>query len=194
MVIHLTRRISKEDWNRSAARHLLNRAGFGVPTKRIDQLARLGPRRAVNLMLNGHPGAQPIEEPDWLTEAESFQERRKEFKDLDQEQRRKLRMQMQRQERQAINRLKTWWLLQMLNTEHPLREKMAHFWHGHFATSAAKVTDANLMHLQNELLRKFKHRRRVFLLTAVGTDVLKRFRSSRRNRNCVNGETSIVFN
>jgi uncharacterized protein (DUF1800 family) len=41
----------------------------------------------------------------------------------------------------------------MLHTPHPLLERMTLFWHGHFATSAAKVTDADLMFQQNKLLR-----------------------------------------
>ena len=47
---------------------------------------------------------------------------------------------------------------------------------------------------ENELLRKFKHRRWVLFLTAVGTVVLKRFPSNRRTCNCVSVDTSIVFN
>lgn len=49
--------------------------------------------------------------------------------------------------------LASWWLHRMLNTPSPLREKMTLFWHGHFATGAEKVQDAELMHTQNTLLR-----------------------------------------
>jgi uncharacterized protein (DUF1800 family) len=42
----------------------------------------------------------------------------------------------------------------MLHTPHPLLERMTLFWHGHFAVSAAKVTDAELMFQQNALLRR----------------------------------------
>jgi uncharacterized protein (DUF1800 family) len=45
------------------------------------------------------------------------------------------------------------WVYRMLHTPTPLREKMTLFWHGHFATSADKVNDAELMQQQNELLR-----------------------------------------
>jgi uncharacterized protein (DUF1800 family) len=41
-----------------------------------------------------------------------------------------------------------------MHSPHPLEEKLTLFWHGHFATSAAKVTDHSLMLAQNELLRK----------------------------------------
>src|SRR5690606_21813964 len=51
-------------------------------------------------------------------------------------------------------KLSAWWLYVMLRTPDVLREKMTLFWHGHFATSAAKVQDAWLMHRQNELFRR----------------------------------------
>ena len=49
--------------------------------------------------------------------------------------------------------LAVWWLHRMLNTPNPLVEKMTLFWHGHFATGAEKVQDAELMYTQNKLLR-----------------------------------------
>ncbi len=49
--------------------------------------------------------------------------------------------------------LASWWLHRMLNSPKPLKEKMTLFWHGHFATGAEKVQDAELMHQQNTLLR-----------------------------------------
>ena len=42
----------------------------------------------------------------------------------------------------------------MRHTPAPLVEKMTLFWHGHFATSAAKVREPKLMLQQNELLRR----------------------------------------
>ena len=50
--------------------------------------------------------------------------------------------------------LAAWWVYVMLHTPHPLLEQMTLFWHGHFATSAEKVTDAELMLEQNRLLRR----------------------------------------
>jgi len=50
--------------------------------------------------------------------------------------------------------LSGWWLHRMRHTPAPLVEKMTLFWHGHFATSAAKVRKAELMLAQNELLRR----------------------------------------
>ncbi|HEX2849767.1 MAG TPA: DUF1800 domain-containing protein [Acidimicrobiales bacterium] len=47
-----------------------------------------------------------------------------------------------------------WWLRRMAATAVPLREKIALFWHGHFATSIEKVKSAALMVAQNEVLRR----------------------------------------
>lgn len=50
-------------------------------------------------------------------------------------------------------RAQEWWLTEMATGADPLREKMTLFWHGHFATSWAKVDDQKLMNDQNHILR-----------------------------------------
>ena len=50
-------------------------------------------------------------------------------------------------------RLQAAWLYRMILTPHPLRERLTLFWHGHFATSDAKVNDPGLMAAQNALIR-----------------------------------------
>ena len=49
--------------------------------------------------------------------------------------------------------LSLWWLDRMVAAQVPLREKLALFWHGHFATSVQKVKDPALMYAQNQALR-----------------------------------------
>ncbi|MGE3809233.1 MAG: DUF1800 domain-containing protein [Gemmataceae bacterium] len=46
------------------------------------------------------------------------------------------------------------WLGRMLRGQYPLHEKMSLFWHGHFATSIAKVGDGAAMERQNHLIRR----------------------------------------
>lgn len=53
-----------------------------------------------------------------------------------------------------IERLATWWLRRMMTTKTPLAEKLALFWHNHFATGNHKVDDVHLMHRQNQVFRK----------------------------------------
>src|ERR1035437_5744331 len=53
-----------------------------------------------------------------------------------------------------IDDVRTWWIYRMIHSERPLVEKMTFFWHGHFATSVAKVGNAFLMYRQNQLFRE----------------------------------------
>lgn len=47
-----------------------------------------------------------------------------------------------------------WWLDRMVAAEQPTTEKLAWFWHGHFATSIQKVRNARAMLVQNETFRR----------------------------------------
>jgi uncharacterized protein (DUF1800 family) len=51
------------------------------------------------------------------------------------------------------SRLKGWWVYRMLFGPDPLTERLTLLWHGHFATSNAKVDNLALMRRQNETLR-----------------------------------------
>jgi hypothetical protein len=53
-----------------------------------------------------------------------------------------------------VTQLRAWWLYTMIESGHPLREKLTLFWHNHFATSHAKVRSTRLMFEQNLTLRK----------------------------------------
>jgi uncharacterized protein (DUF1800 family) len=48
-----------------------------------------------------------------------------------------------------------WWLDRMAAVDAPFPERMAWFWHTHFATSIQKVKFAKLMYQQNETFRQF---------------------------------------
>ena len=64
-------------------------------------------------------------------------------------------------ERTAANRTRSaqatalaqWWLARMVAVRDPFPEKLALFWHGHFATSIRKVREAAYMLSQNEIFR-----------------------------------------
>lgn len=126
-------------WNLAAARHLLNRAGFGVPRGLAESLAGMTPEGAVDYLLNYEdiPFAYP--EPDFLEPAFTNRERKALRKVLNEEERREQRQEWQRAERLAVRELRAWWVQRMRLSPRPLEEKMALFWHGHFATSAQKV-------------------------------------------------------
>lgn len=116
-------------WSRELSAHLLRRAGFGPNWAEIEQALAAGPAAAVDGLLAGGPAS-----PSFYEETEST------FRPLIAS--------------GNLQHLPAAWLYVMLRTPHPLREKMTLFWHGHFATSAAKVTNAGMMYQQNTLLRR----------------------------------------
>jgi uncharacterized protein (DUF1800 family) len=46
-----------------------------------------------------------------------------------------------------------WWYDRMVTTSRPFHEKMALFWHGHFTSSAEKISDIGWLYDQNRLFR-----------------------------------------
>ena len=63
-----------------------------------------------------------------------------------------------------------WWLMRMLDTPRPLQERVALFWHNHFATSTGKVRQAALVSRQIDLFRRLGLGDFRELLIAVGRD------------------------
>lgn len=55
----------------------------------------------------------------------------------------------------GVESLAAWWLRRMLETEHPLQEKMTLFWHGRFGIGMARVRDPQLMAKHVRLLRTY---------------------------------------
>jgi uncharacterized protein (DUF1800 family) len=67
--------------------------------------------------------------------------------------------------------LRAWWAHRLLDSANPLVEKMTLFWHGHFATSHAKVQSVPQMAAQNALFRRHALGGFRELLHAVARDV-----------------------
>jgi len=131
--------IDPSAWDFGAARHLLNRAGLGVPNALAEQLAGMTPEAAVGYLVDYEAIDFAFPEPDFLVPAMTNRERNLKRRGLDEEARRELQRTMQREERAAVQQLRSWWVQRMRVSPRPLQEKMALFWHGHFATSAQKV-------------------------------------------------------
>jgi uncharacterized protein (DUF1800 family) len=127
------------DWTAGTARHLLNRAGFGVPAAAVERLAGMGRDKAISAFVEFDAYRDNAPKRDFLVKPLTRDEIRELYAGLSQEERAKKRAEIRRAERQAIERLRMWWLRQMQVTTRPLQEKLALFWHGHFATSAQKV-------------------------------------------------------
>ncbi len=56
------------------------------------------------------------------------------------------------------NRVAYWWANRMLTSPRPLQEKMALFWHGHYAVNEPKVRDYRKLLGRTAALRKPRHR------------------------------------
>lgn len=63
-----------------------------------------------------------------------------------------------------------WWLMRMLDTPRPLQERIALFWHNHFATSTGKVRQSALVSRQIDLFRRMGLANFRDLLLAVTRD------------------------
>jgi uncharacterized protein (DUF1800 family) len=113
-------------WTRRLAAHLYRRAGFAASSSTLDWSVANGLAATLDALFADEPTAT----------AESTDASGRLVANG-----------------QSSDGLAAWWLLRMLQTPAPLKEKMTLFWHGHFATSAAKVTNPRAMLEQNRLLR-----------------------------------------
>ncbi|MBL8815876.1 MAG: DUF1800 domain-containing protein [Planctomyces sp.] len=114
-------------WDRRSAAHLFRRAGFGATSKELDEALEKHPQEVVESLLNATESDEYQEQSDRLAAAAVATGN--------------------------LKQLPAWWSYRMLTTPAQLLEKTTLFWHGHFATSAAKVEDARLVLTQNRLLR-----------------------------------------
>jgi uncharacterized protein (DUF1800 family) len=155
-------------WSWQEAGHLLNRAGFGGSPAEITQWHLLGREKAVEKLLTHQekPGWMPV--PDWADPEKIREEAREKFVAIREmrvaskglsaaeadRKRREVQRKFQQQDRRRGLELQQWWLERMKNSEAPLREKMALFWHDHFATSVQKVRQPYLLLRQNQTFRE----------------------------------------
>ncbi len=118
-----------QPWNRKLAAHLFRRAGFAAS---VDELTEA---------LDGSPAQLAHQWVVNSAEASSFREQADALA---------LTIVAGGDPRQ----LAAAWTYRLLYTPNQLLEKTTLFWHGHFATSADKVTDSGMMWAQNQLLRQ----------------------------------------
>ncbi len=143
-----------KNWNYDTAAHLLNRAGFGGTPAEIETLHGQGLEGAVDSLLQPPNELIDVSAQSWSKPVD-LQKKRAELQQLKAipaEQKTK-RKEMRKEQRDEMQDLRFWWLTRMKETHAPLVEKMALFWHGHFATSAQKVNGAYVMWRQNATFR-----------------------------------------
>ena len=138
-------------WDLARVAHLHRRAGFAAPWAVLQRDLRDGPEASVGRLLDGEatgPDGKPASDFEALADE----------------------MARQLAPSASLTRLQGIWLYRMISTGHPLRERMTLFWHGHFATSQAKVNNPELMQRQNNLFRAHALGDFKSLLEAVGKD------------------------
>jgi uncharacterized protein (DUF1800 family) len=123
--LHPALRPYEGEWDFGAAAHLWRRAGFGAPPDRIDDALRRPIGEEVARLVDGPGKDRPVDELETIFDAVLGANN--------------------------PDHARAWLLARMVRSEHPLREKMALFWHGHFATSIAKVRDLEWMMNQYRL-------------------------------------------
>ncbi len=141
--------LKPEAFDRAAAAHLLNRAGFGGTPEEIEKLHALGLERAIENLLDP-AGTDPLP-PFQPTVSEPLDGRS--LAGLSKEERQKKNRERRMADQRQLQELRAWWMRRMTLTSRPLEEKMALFWHGHFATSQREVQNSYHMFLQNRTLR-----------------------------------------
>jgi uncharacterized protein (DUF1800 family) len=141
-----------------SVRRLLDRLGFGAGGDELAQRQSSGYAAVVDALLAPTgPDAGAVATPAPRLPAPARPERTarrgaggaSEKTPADRAARKEHRQQLKAQQLAATR----WWLDRMVRADHPTRERLTWFWHGHFATSAQKVRVAALMLRQNETFR-----------------------------------------
>ncbi len=135
---------AQRPWSRARAAHLYRRAGFAANSQQLDDAGNQQPAALVQQLVEGSIDKHFDRDMQQLAATILAGG-------------------------DAAN-LSAWWLYRMLYAPDQLLEKTTLFWHGHFATNAAKVNDVQLMLAQNDLLRR--HARGNFneLVPAISRD------------------------
>jgi len=119
--------------NQLKNQHLMWRAGFGPAVEQLDDLSKYTPKQFFKALVKASE-----KKPDYIDVADDYlkglmmgieEVGRQQKKELDADERKKV----QQKNREGVRNLNMYWMHEMVGTASQLREKMAFFWHGHFA-------------------------------------------------------------
>jgi Protein of unknown function (DUF1800) len=186
-------RIGPSDWTPERARHLLDRAGFGGPPEEVARLAAMTPEAAVARFIDfktiddSHlppfehsgiydPSLTPF--PPTRPAATRLAAETGAAMGVAAKPAGPRRLQpvadrfffWLRASMLETRRVGNWWADRMVATNRPLQEKLALFWHGHFASSEEKVRDYRKMLGQVLLFQQHAAGNFGTLLSAVARD------------------------
>ncbi len=121
---------AERPWNLRLAGHLYRRAAFGGDWDRLRRAVEEGPQRTIDRLVRP--------EADVAQFNRSYDEFESTAIDPDSD---------------STEVLREWWLRRMIDTPHPLLEKMTLFWHNHFAASDLRVYAGRLVQRHVQKLR-----------------------------------------
>lgn len=163
-------------WNRTRAAHLLERSGFGATADEVSALLELTPAAAVRRVVYFDGVADVVLAPFdhsgiFKPGLDPFPPSRPATTELAKDTGAALGIKVRaggnrpmqavvneffywlRASRLETDRVAYWWANRMLTSPRGLQEKMALFWHGHFATNEDKVRDYRKLLQQLELFQ-----------------------------------------
>lgn len=170
--------LTEKEWSYDRAAHLLERLGFGGTPIQIQNLADMSPLEAVDWLINYqiiNNAIVPSFDESGIFDSgmEPFPRSRAEAVQIARDKGSAMGVSVKptgdrpyqhvvnkyfyylRSNRLESHRLGQYWAQRILITERPFEEKIALFWHGHFATSDAKVRDYRKMAIQIQLFREY---------------------------------------
>lgn len=119
--------------NQLLNQHLMWRAGFGPAVEQLGDLSKYTPQQFYKALVKASG-----KKTEYIDVADDFlkglmmgieEVGRQQKKELDADEKKKV----QQKNREGVRNLNMYWLHEMVNSSAQLREKMAFFWHGHFA-------------------------------------------------------------
>ena len=184
--------ISEIDWSYERAAHLLERAGFGGTPEEISRLASLTPNQAVKSLVYFDKSDQNINsfEHSGIHDPglDPFPPSRPATTELAKANGEALGVKVKPTGNRRLqpvvnkffywlrasvletNRVSYWWANRMVASENPLQEKMALFWHGHYAINESKVRDYRKLLKELELFHQMGTGNFRDLMVAVAQD------------------------
>jgi uncharacterized protein (DUF1800 family) len=119
--------------NQIKNQHLMWRAGFGPAVEQLGDLFKYSPKQIYKALVKASE-----KKPEYINVADDYlqglymgieEAGRQQKKEMSEDEK-KIR---QQKSRESIRNLNIYWLHEMVNSGAQLREKLAFFWHGHFA-------------------------------------------------------------
>lgn len=153
------------------ARHLLSRISFGVTPAEIHALEGQDYTAAVDRLLAKPNREAMTAAPDWIGMGPADLQQRQKAAEAQRKQGVDGKtLEVMLPVREQGRELKNWWVEEMIVTDQPLVERMTLFWHGHFASSLAKVRYPSSLFRQNALFRREALGNYASLLRAIARD------------------------